>query len=254
MALYPLLDEMAKKITGDEHARAKRFGPFAVIDAWDQARKGSKSVTEAAQTSVTPAPQTKAIAEMASNREFYSGRQIYNPHDDWQTQAHQLFRYLESQAGQIGQAQKASESESGKRKFAWQQVGVQFKPTRAEKVARDIAHSKMGTEAPEPGESEMYGQRHDVLDALRQGDSGPLTKAEDKGDLSPAQAKRLRHRARLTPLEDTVYNFTYAETMKVLDAAKKDGNQEEIEDLEKALARKRRNMWARHEQVPAEVE
>jgi len=39
--------------------------------------------------------------------------------------------------------------------------------------------------------------------------------------------------------------------MKVLDAAKKDKNQEEIETLERVLARKRRNMWRRHEQVPA---
>lgn len=248
-ALYPLLDEAAKKITGDEKGRVKRFGPFAVIDAWDQVRRKTKSPGDALQTSVTPAPQTKAAVEMMANREFYNGRQIYNPHDDWETQAHQIGGYLFDQLGMIGQGHKASQSETAKKKFLYGQVGIQFRGSDAERIAQDISNHKMGSEAAEPGEMEDYGNRRDILDALRSGNSKPLQDAEAKHELTHRQILNLKDRAKLTPLQDKVNDFTYPEFRRVYDAATAKEKQELEHIYRRKLNSRMKDLRSRGEQA-----
>lgn len=238
MVLYPLLDHLAKKATGDEHARVRRSGPAGYVDAAVQVAEGKESASSAAQKVLTPSPISKGAAELAFNRDFFTGHQLYDPHADWQTQRDEIGRYLLGDFGVAGQYEKAGTS-AQKQRFLWQQAGVQFGKSRAEKVAADIAASKVGTEAESPEDHASRVERREILEQLRQGNRQPLKDAEAKHELTHRQILSLEHRARLDPLEDTVHNFTLEETKKVLDAARADKDEKEIKLLEKILREKR---------------
>jgi ParB-like chromosome segregation protein Spo0J/2'-5' RNA ligase len=237
MALYPILDDLLKKATGDKHAAAKRFGPFALIDAIAAAAHRQQSVSTTAQRIVTPAPQTKAAAELLMDREFYSGRHIYDPHADWKTQAQEVGRYIIGEMGQIGQVEKAQTTEQ-KRKLAWQQVGVSFRKTRAGKIAADIAAEKSGKQAEDPEDEKNRVLRREILEQLRKGNQKPLEDAKSAGEITHKQIKSLEHRAHLTPLQDTVHGFTYSEARRVYEAADAD----EKKELDPIMRQKRVNM------------
>jgi broad specificity phosphatase PhoE len=232
------LDELTKKLTKDEHATFWRVGPFGLMQAAIDVAEHKQSASQALTRVATPAPVLKSAAELATNREFFSGHQIYDPHADWWTEGRQLRKYLESQIGQIGQFEQAETSEQ-KRKFWWSQGGVTFAKTRAEKTAADIAASKVGTEAELPEDHENRVQRREILDQLRKGNAKPFEDAREKHQLTHRQILDIEHRARLQPLEDTVHGFSVAEVQRVLDAAKADKNQKEIDLLEKILRQKR---------------
>jgi broad specificity phosphatase PhoE len=237
MVLYPLLDQLAKKATGDEHARVRRSGPAGYVDAAEQVAEGKQDASSAAQKVLTPSPITKGAIETFFNRDLFSGHEIRDPHADWQTQLSQVGRYLMGDFGIPGQLSNAETSEQKKR-FAWQQAGIQFAKTRAEKVAGDIAASKVGTEAESPEDHANRVERREILDQLRQGNRKPLEDAEGKHELTHRQILSLEHRARLQPLEDTVANFTVEETERVLKAARADKDQKEISLLENILHKK----------------
>jgi hypothetical protein len=250
MALYPALDEIAKKITKDKHARVKRFGPFAVVDSVSSVVNREQSVSTAAQRIITPAPQTKAAAELLMNREFYAGHQIYDPHAPFTVQTEQMGRYLLDQMGQVGQAEKAQTSEQ-KRRFAYGQVGVAFRKTAAEKLAADIAMSKVGTQAEDPEDQQNRVMRREILDQLRKGNEQPLRDAQVKHEISRKQVMNLERRARLTPLQDTVHGFTYKEIRRVYDAA----SPEEKKELQEMVHHKLMNLLhsGRREEVTTEA-
>jgi hypothetical protein len=232
------LDELAKKLTKDEHATFWRVGPFGLMQAAVDVAEHKQSVSQALTRVATPAPLLKSGAELAFNREFFSGHQIYDPHADWWTEGKQLRKYLEDQVGQVGQLERA-ETTQQKRRFWQSQAGVTFTKTRAEKVAGDIAASKVGTEAEDPADHENRVQRREILDQLRQHNLKPLHDAQAKHELTHKQVLNLERRAKLDPLEDTVYNFTIAETKKVLEAAHADKDAHEIKLLEKIIAQKK---------------
>jgi broad specificity phosphatase PhoE len=231
------LDELTKKLTKDEHATFWRVGPFGLMQAAIDVAEHKQSASQALTRVATPAPVLKSAAELATNREFFSGHQIYDPHADWWTEGRQLRKYLESQVGQIGQFEQAETSEQ-KRKFWWSQGGVTFAKTRAEKIAGDIAASKVGTEAELPEDHENRVQRREILDQLRKGNAKPLEEAERQHTISAKQAKSLKSRSQLQPLEDVVYNFTVEEMERVLKAARADKNEKEISLLENILHKK----------------
>lgn len=238
MVLYPFLDKLAKELTGDEHARMRRSGPAGLVDAGIQVAQGKQSASSAIQKVVTPSPITKGAAELGFNRDFFSGHQIYDPHADWQTQTDQIGHYLLGDFGVYGQYKKA-ETSAQKKRFFWQQGGIQFGKTRAEKTAADIAIKKVGTQAESPEDHENRVERREILDQLRQGNRKPLEDAEAKHELTHRQILNLQHRARLDPLEDEMYDFSVKEAEEVLDAARADKNEKEIKLVEKLLREKK---------------
>lgn len=255
MVLFPyVFDKAAQKLTGDKHARWRRPGPAGYVDAATQVAEHKQDVLSALQKVVTPSPFSKGAAELALNREFFSGHQIYDPHAPWDIQYQQLAHYLLGDFGQVGQYERA-ETTAQKKKFFWQQAGVQFGKTRAEKVAGDIAAAKVGTEAEYPEDHKSRVERREILDQLRQGNRQPLKDAEAKRELTHRQILSLEHRAKLDPLEDMVHNFTIAETEKVLEAARKDKDEHEIKMLEKILSQKKaRARYSWQSPAPAQSE
>jgi hypothetical protein len=256
MVLFPyVFDKAAQKLTGNKEARWRRPGPAGYLDAAEQVAEHKQDVSSAVQKVVTPSPLTKGAAEIAFNRDFFSGHQIYDPHADWHTEYQQLGHYLLGDFGQYGQYKRAETTEQ-KNRFWWQQAQVQFGKSRAEKVAGDLAASKVGTEAEDPADHENRVQRREILDQMRQHNLKPLHEAEAKHEITHKQVLNLERRAKLEPLEDTVHNFTIAETEKVLAAARADKDAHEIKLLEKILAQKKvraRYSWQSPAPQPSEM-
>jgi hypothetical protein len=251
--LYPyIFDKGAKLLTGDEHARVRRPGPMGYLDAAAQVAERKQSASSAIQKVVTPSPLTKGAAELAFNKDFFTGHDLYDPHADWRTQTQEIGRYLLGDFGMYGQYNRAATSEQ-KNRFWWQQAQVQFGKTRAEKVAGDIAAAKVGTEAESPEDQKNRVQRREILDQLRKGNHEPFEKARAAHELTHRQVLDLQRRAKLTPLEDTVHNFTIPETQKVLDAARADRDQKEIDTLSRILRQKRARARAYYEGRQEEV-
>ena len=245
MVLFPFVfDKEAKKATGDEHARVRRPGPAGYVDAAEQVLEHKQDASSALQKVFTPSPITKSGVELGFNRDLFSGHQIYDPHADWQTQVDEIGRYLLGNFGQYGQFERTQTSEQ-KKHFLRQQMGVQMGKTRAEKMAGDIASSKPGSGAESPEDQENRVERREILDQLRKGNSKPFEEAREKHQLTHRQILDLQHRSRLSPLEDTVHGFSIAEVKRVLEAAKADKNQKEIDLLEHVLRQKqaRAHSW-----------
>lgn len=244
--LYPLLDRLLKEATGDKNAKIRRAGAATLPYNIYQAATHQKSIGDVVQSVATPAVHTKTAAELISNRDFYTGRNIYDPTADWETQGQQVGRYIMEAISPIGQASRAMEGgPEGKKRFAWSLVGVSFPKTRAERLAQQIAIGKAGTKAESPAERENYVERRDILEELRKGNERPLENAIEKREISRQQAHTIRMRARRTPLEDTVHGFSYSEVWKVYQAAEADNNQEEMQQLQRVLRAKRATMFSK---------
>jgi len=226
MVLYPFVfDPLARKLTGDKHARFRRPGPAGYVDAATQVAEGKMTPNAALQKVVTPSPLTKGAAELALNREFFSGHAIYDPHADWGTEREQIVRYLMGEFGQYGQYERAGTAEQ-KQHLMWQQAQVQFTKTAAEKLAGDIAAAKVGTEAESPEDQANRTERRNALEELRKGDSQPLSKALNAGTINRKQAMEIRKRARYTELQDRVHGFSFADLLRVYAVADEDEKKE----------------------------
>ena len=100
-------------------------------------------------------------------------------------------------------------------------------------------------ETPEDEKNRV--QRREILEQLRKGNKEPFEKARAAHELTHRQVLEVERRAKLTPLEDTVYGFSIPEVQKVLDAARADKDQKEIETLSRILRQKRARARAYYE-------
>jgi 2,3-bisphosphoglycerate-dependent phosphoglycerate mutase len=251
--LYPLLDQLVREASGDEKAHLRRAGPATIPYNIYQAATKQKSVGDVIQATATPAVGTKTAVEVLANRDLYTGRNIYDPTADAETQVQQVGRKLAEAVSPIGQGSRMMEGgREGRKRFAWSLAGVSFPKSRSERMAQQIALRKSGTQAQTLAERDISAEHRTILDELRKGNDKPLEKALDKRELTAAQASELRMRARRSSLEDTVHGFSYAEVWKVYQAAKADNDQAAMEQLERVLGEKRANMFAKHR--GAEVE
>lgn len=250
--ILPWLDDKAKELGHDAHLAVKRFGLVGFMEAVDKMARREAGVGATAQRVLMPSPLLKGGMDLLNNRESYSGRNIVDPHATWSTQRDELGHYVIGEMGQIGQAERAWSSAEQRKKFWLQQLGLKSVKTPAERVAADIAMTKVGTEAVDPEEQQVYSRRREILDALRKGDSKPLSEARAKHQITLTQEKQLRERARLTPLQDTVHGFSYSEIMRVYEAAKRDGDKKAMEELHREVRQKRMNLLEKGERAETE--
>jgi hypothetical protein len=235
MAAKMVLDQVAKKVTGDQQATVWRVGPYRLMQLGEDVAKHRTSASQAAEGVVTPAPVLKTGAELGMNREFYTGRQIYDPSLPWGEQGKQIGHYLMSQVGQVGQLEKAYEGTSEEERRFWEsQLGASFRRSDAQQQAMQIVLSKVGTEAQTDEDRENHVLRREIVDQLRKGNRKPLEEAQAQHEIKPKQVHDLERRARLTPLQDMVRSFSYEELKRVYDKA----TPEEKKELQLTMARK----------------
>ncbi len=238
--VYPMIDRALQEATGNKNARLRRAG--AATFPWNiqQLAKHEKTPTEVLEATATPAIHTKTGIEVITNHNWRTGREIRDPLADWHTQAQQVGRHLAEAISPVGAASRWAEGgPEARKRLAYGFLGVSFAKTHAEKLASDIAAKKMGVEAETPEQRAAYSRRYEILEALRKGDDKPLSQALSERQINSEQARELRRRARLTPLQDKVRNFRYRELWQVYEAADPD----EKKQLEHTLRRKRAELF-----------
>lgn len=241
--LYPLLDKLVQELTGDKHAKLRRAGAATIPYNVYLAATKQKSIGDVVQSVATPAVQTKSAAELLVNRDFYTGRNIYDPTADAETQARQVGRFLMEAVSPISQGSRMIEGGAEARKrFAWGLVGVAFPKSRAERLAQQLAMQRFGTKAETPKDREDYVERREILNELRKGNRQPLDRARAKHEITPRQVHNIERRAKLTPLQDSVHGLSYAEAREVYSVATDD----EKKSLDQVMHQKRMNMLKAH--------
>lgn len=240
--LYPLIaDKVAQQVTGDKKARFRRAGAATFPYNMYMLATHQKSASEVMQAVATPAVGTKTAAELAVNRDFFTGRHIYDPLATWQDEAHEIGRKLAESVSPVGQGVRAYEDEGHRKRMLFGMAGISFPGSRAERIAQQIASANAPTAAWTEQARKSYYARQRALDALRKGDEKPLLAYEDH-EISQEQAHTLRRRAKLTPLQDKVHGFTYSEVVRVYEAAKADNDQDAMKQLEPVLRQKKHNL------------
>jgi hypothetical protein len=241
--VYPLLHKLAKKITGNPDAEVAYHGLFALIHAAEKVAKGEETPTEAITKVMTPNPATLAAVQGFFNRDLRTGRKIYDPLADWETKGTQIYEYLKEQLiPQKDEINRASHTDKGWEKFLWNQADVNFPKHGAEKLAQEIASSKMDTSAWTPQEREEYYARQRAVEGLRRGDSKAFDEGLEKGLIRPDQINSLIRGSSGSALAARVYGFSYEETLRVFNRAVADHDEAAEEELLPLLMEKQNRL------------
>jgi len=246
--MYPLLDELAQKASGQGNARLRRAGAATFPYNIAKLIEHEKTPFEVLESVATPAVHTKTAIETATNRDWWTGRNIYDPHADWETIGQQIGRHLAEAISPVQQATRIAEGPEGSlKRFAWGMAGVRFPRSAAEQEALQISSSKAGTAAWTPQERKEYYARQRAIEGLRKGDSGPLDKALKEGTIRPDQTFAIRRRARMTWLQDKVHGFTWPEIERVYEKAKAEKDVKAMTELLPMMREKRQNYMERRQ-------
>lgn len=252
---YAVADQLAKKITGDKDAKFQRHGIFGLIQAVSDVAHKEATPTQAITKVVTPNPATLGLTQLAFDRDFRTGRQIYDPAAKWSTEGSQLMQYLKEELiPQNSQIERAQHSHDGWKKFAWSQADVNFPKSGAAKLAAQIASSKMDTSAWSPEEREKYYARSEALDGLRAGDSKAFERGLESGKITPDEINAIVRRSMGSQLYDKVHGFTYEETMRVYNKAVEDKDEEAQQELFPLLMEKMQHEMQKGHPVEAPEE
>lgn len=119
----------------------------------------------------------------------------------------------------LGSAERATEGESQLKRTALGFLGVRFAKHGAEKIARDIAYTKLGQEAPTPESQAKSNLMRTLRDAADQGDLKPAHDAIRKRQITSQQYQALVRTSQGRDLVDLTRNFNYDEIREVYDVA-----------------------------------
>ncbi len=216
--VYPQLDKLAKLLTGDKTAQFRRAGASTFIWNLVQLANGDKSPTEVLESVATPAVHTKALLQLAVNRDFFTGRHIVDWNADAKTIAKQLARYAGQNIAPVNQGMQMTEG----RRTVGQQVaslaGIKTKvPTPAEALARKFAAESAGTSVPDQDTVERAYLRRQYENGLRDGKMTiqELARAVGAGKITGQDTKTILQRAARTPLQNSFKSLPIEKALQV---------------------------------------
>ncbi len=234
---YPALDQLAKYLTGDKTAQFRRAGASTFIYNLAQLAHGEKSPTQVLEAVATPAVHTKALLQLAANRDFFTGRHIVDWNADAKTIGEQLARYGGQNLAPVNQGMQVTE---GRRTFGQQVAGLAGiktnVPTPAEALARKFAAESAGTAAPDQDTLERSYLRKQYESDLREKKITlqDLRRALTGGNITGQDAKTIVERAALTPLQNEFKGLPIEKALRVWQKA----DDQERETLRALLAAK----------------
>lgn len=148
---YPKLDKLAKLLTGDKTAEFRRAGASTFIWNLAQLARGNRTPTEVLESVATPAAHTKAAAELALNRNLYTGRKIYDPNAPAGEIAQQVGKYASNTISPVQQASRVAEGRQTIPQFAAGLAGIRTNvKTPAERLASSLVLDRMPLTPPKP--------------------------------------------------------------------------------------------------------
>jgi hypothetical protein len=215
---YPALDQLAKYLTGDKTAQFRRAGASTFVYNLAQLAQGEKSPTQVLEAVATPAVHTRALLQLAANRDFFTGRHIV----DWDSDAKTIGKQLAQFGGQnLAPVNTGMQVTEGRRTLGQQVAGlagIKTKvPTPAEALARKFAAESAGTAAPEQDTLERSYLRKQYEADLRDKKIKPhdLVPALTAGKITDQDARTILHRAALTPLQNEFKGLPIEKALQV---------------------------------------
>jgi hypothetical protein len=224
---YPALDQLAKLMTGDKTAQFRRAGASTFVYNLVQLAKGEKSPTQVLEAVATPAVHTKALLQLALNRDFFTGRHIVDWNAPAATIAKQLARYGGQNLAPVNQGMQVAD----RRRTLGQQVaglaGIKTNvPSPAEALARKFAAESAGTGADQDTLERAYLRKqyeNDLRD--RKITLQDLGRALTTGTLTKQDAKTIIQRAVHTPLQNDFKGLPIEQALRVWQKA--DGQEQQ---------------------------
>lgn len=215
---YPALDQLAKYLTGDKTAEFRRAGASTFIYNLAQLAKGEKSPTQVLEAVATPAVHTKALLQLALNRDFFTGRHIVDWNAPAKTIAAQLARYGGQNLAPVNQGMQVAD----RRRTMGQQVaglaGIKTNvPTPAGALARKFAAESAGTAVPDQDTLERSYLRKQYENDLRDKKITlkDLGQALTNGKITVQDTKTIIQRAVNTPLQNDFKGLPIEQALRV---------------------------------------
>jgi hypothetical protein len=220
---YELADRALKYITDDKNARMVRSGASALPYAVSEMTKGNKPPEELMRGTFTPAIMAQAAAELGFNRDFYTGGQVYDPHDTGKHIAADVGRKVASTLGPVQQAQQASHQDSPGKTLALSQVGVTFPKSASWTPAMRLMHDiiRQGRMMTPELQREMDAKRERIA----------------AGHMTPEERRREIQNRIKNEFEVGMRGFTYEQARQVYEK----GTPEEKSLMGRILLQKRFN-------------
>lgn len=110
--MYPLLDMLAQRMTGDPHAKQRRAGPYHFANAIADVAEGSKDPQAVISSVFTFNPALQGLIQLGLDRNLYNGQQIYNPQSSPDVIAADVAKYMLETVPQAGQVIRAGSDPS----------------------------------------------------------------------------------------------------------------------------------------------
>lgn len=137
--LYPVADEIAKKMFGDESMEQRRAGPFHIIEAVKNVSRGKADTQAILSPLFTFNPMLLTTAQFVFNRKLYSGRHVYESDDTAGMIAKDVGKYLAHsipQAGAIMDVSKQDTTTGATKAWVAKQIDIKSKAPAAQKTEK----------------------------------------------------------------------------------------------------------------------
>ena len=235
--VYPLIDKLFKMATGNDKAQVRRAGASTLIYNLAMMAKGEKTPEELAESVATPAVQTKALAELALNRDMRTGQRLYDPHASAGKLASQVGRQVMRSVAPVSQGMDLAEGRTDWKRLAYSMIGVSFPLHGAEKIAAQITAERLSSLPPRDEDQIAHAiERSRALHDFWSGNRTKLDALLHSKEFTAKEKAKIRKDALLPPIVYAVKGMEYDDAVKVYHAANAEQKRELRPLLNKKLA------------------
>ena len=135
--LYPLQDQLAAWMSGNEDAKQRRAGPYHIFNAMADVAENRKDTASVLSSIFTFNPALQMLAQLGFNRKIYNGQPVFHPEDSGLKIAYDIAKYIVTQLPMAGQAEQAQKAEDeGFKQWEMRQLDVES-PTDQQVMQRE---------------------------------------------------------------------------------------------------------------------
>ena len=214
--VFPAIDKLLQKATGNEDARFRRAGLLSLSDNGVRAAKGDISPQQATRSVVTPSVGAETAADLALNRDLLGNqRKIYDEHGTGKEIVEQVGTRVAGAVSPAQLAMRAMESGESAKKALLAQVGVSFPQHGAVRLAAELRAEHFGDTAETPEERKRSVLTNQAHYLSWQGDFSGIAEAKKSGLFTPKQIADLYITSHQDPLVYEAKGFGIKDLLKL---------------------------------------
>jgi hypothetical protein len=134
LVVYPALDQMIQKVTGNDHATLRRFGASGPIDAVHKFTSGQSNLPMMMSSLMPLSPALKLPVELMSGTDTFSGQKIGSKGEP-------VSKYVGQNVAPLGMVQQGTSGRKSATEIVAAQMGINL-PSSKEVSARDKAQKR----------------------------------------------------------------------------------------------------------------